>query len=94
MSDSGRAIGDERERQFNNVWIPPVRTDAVNHPPHYTKHPSGVECIQVTEAMPFLEGNIVKYVWRWRDKNGVEDLKKAKWYLERLIANAERDAQT
>lgn len=77
MSDSGRTIGDERERQV----------DVVNRPPHYRQHPSGVECIQVVEHLPFLEGNIIKYVWRWRDKGGVEDLEKAKWYLDRLIQN-------
>lgn len=77
VSDSGRAIGDERERQV----------DFVNRPPHYKQHPTGIECIQVVEHLPFLEGNIIKYVWRWRDKGGVEDLEKAKWYLDRLIEN-------
>ena len=46
-----------------------------------------VEPIQFIEAnsLGFHEGNIVKYISRWKDKNGVEDLKKAKWYLDRLI---------
>ncbi len=52
---------------------------------HYSR--LGVEPIQFTEAngLGFHEGNIVKYISRWRNKNGIEDLKKAKWYIERLL---------
>lgn len=57
--------------------------DMVNHPPHYNGHPSGVECIQVTERLPFNLGNAFKYVFRHRAKNGREDLEKARWYLNR-----------
>ena len=61
-------------------------TDEVNHPSHYTAHPSGVECIQVTEHMGFNLGNAIKYVWRADLKgNAVQDLKKAAWYIEREI---------
>lgn len=63
----------------------PPASDNVNHPPHYTSHPSGIECIQVTEHMPFNLGNAVKYIWRHEGKNGAEDLRKAIWYLEREI---------
>ena len=71
--------------------IPEVR-NMVEHPPHYTA--GGIECIDAIEAavegLPgrhaYLVGNIIKYVWRYMRKNGVEDLLKAKWYLERLIA--------
>lgn len=60
--------------------------DAVNHPKHYTAHPSGVECITITEHMGFNLGNAVKYVWRADLKNdAVEDLKKARWYIDREI---------
>ena len=59
--------------------------DVVNHPTHYTAHPSGVECIQVTEHLNFCLGNAVKYVWRADLKGGVEDLKKAVWYINREI---------
>jgi hypothetical protein len=55
--------------------------DPVNHPKHYTSHPSGLECIQVTRHMSFNLGNVVKYLWRSDHKNGLEDLKKAAWYL-------------
>lgn len=61
--------------------------DPVNHPKHYTAHPSGIECIQITEHMGFNLGNAVKYIWRADLKNdAIEDLKKAKWYIEREIA--------
>jgi len=69
-------------------------TDLINHPPHYTNHPSGVECIQITEHMGFCLGNAVKYIWRADLKgNAVEDLKKARFYIDREIARreAERD---
>lgn len=61
------------------------RVDMVNHPPHYTSHPSGVECIQITEHMSFTLGNALKYIWRADMKNGVEDLEKAVFYLNREI---------
>ena len=63
-------------------------TDPIHHPKHYTKHPSGVECIQITEYMNFTLGNAVKYIWRagLKDGTGIEDLEKAKWYLDREIA--------
>jgi hypothetical protein len=62
-------------------------TDPVDHPPHYTQHPSGIECIVVTEHMNFCLGNAVKYIWRaGLKRNAVEDLRKAVWYIEREIA--------
>jgi hypothetical protein len=61
------------------------RHDPVNHPTHYTAHPSGVECIQITEHMGFCLGNAVKYIWRADLKNGIEDLEKAAWYINREI---------
>jgi len=62
-------------------------TDFVNRPPHYTSHPSGVECIQITEHMSFCVGNAIKYLWR-ADLKGrsIEDLEKARWYIDREIA--------
>ncbi len=59
--------------------------DPVNHPPHYTSHPSGVECIAITEHMTFLMGNAMKYLWRADLKGGLEDLEKAAWYIQREI---------
>lgn len=68
-------------------------TDMVNHPPHYTSHPSGVECITVTEHMGFCIGNAVKYLWRADLKDdAVEDLKKARFYIDREITRREAQA--
>lgn len=65
--------------------------DVVNKPKHYTEHPSGIECIQVTEHMGFNLGNAVKYIWRCDlKKDAIEDLKKAKWYIEREIAKRDK----
>lgn len=63
-----------------------MTTDLVNRPFHYTQHPSGVECIQITEHMNFCLGNAMKYIWRADLKhNAVEDLEKAKWYIDREL---------
>lgn len=66
---------------------------SIDHPPHYADSFGGVECIEAIESSMsleefkgFLKGNVQKYVWRYSKKNGVEDLKKARWYLERLIS--------
>jgi hypothetical protein len=67
--------------------------DNVNSPPHYNK--SGIECIDAIRAATdngfeyYLQGNILKYIWRYRYKNGTEDLKKAQWYLNKLIQEVE-----
>jgi hypothetical protein len=54
--------------------------DNVNQPKHYTEHPSGIECIQVTEWMSFNLGNAIKYIWRCDLKrDDIEDLEKAAW---------------
>lgn len=71
----------------------PKQHDPVNHPKHYTGHPSGVECIQITEHMGFNLGNVIKYLWRAEDKGApLEDLKKARWYLDREIQKRERQS--
>lgn len=68
-----------------------AESDPVNHPEHYTSHPSGVECIDVTEHMGFNLGNVIKYVWRADLKgDSVQDLKKAAWYLEKEIQRRTR----
>ena len=60
--------------------------DPVNHPKHYTSHPSGVECIEITEHLNFCIGNAIKYLWRAGLKGEqVEDLRKARWYIDREI---------
>ncbi len=60
--------------------------DNINHPQHYTSHPSGVECIDIIEHYPFNIGNAIKYLWRaGRKGDAIEDLEKAKWMVEREI---------
>lgn len=62
-------------------------TDPVNHPEHYAGHPSGVECIRITEHMNFCLGNAVKYIWRagLKSPDAIQDLEKAAFYLAREI---------
>lgn len=73
-------------------WLttPKIEEDVVNHPSHYTD--GGVECIEALEAQltheeyrGYLKGCIAKYIWRERHKGQLESLKKAQWYLNRLI---------
>lgn len=62
--------------------------DVVNHPPHYTQHPSGVECITIIEHMPYNIGAAMKYLWRAGQKDGEpmeQDLQKAAWYVNREL---------
>jgi len=67
--------------------------DPVDHPRHYRVHPSGVECITVTEHFNFNRGNAIKYIWRAGEKgNELEDLKKAEWYLRREIARLSKES--
>ena len=69
-----------------------MRNDPVNHPKHYTNHPSGIECIQITEHMGFNLGNAIKYLWRADLKaDAVEDMKKAVWYIQREIDKRGRE---
>lgn len=66
--------------------------DLVNHPPHYTSHPSGIECIDVVEHYGFSIGNAIKYLWRAGLKgDAIEDLRKAAWYVNREIERRTRD---
>ena len=60
--------------------------DPVNHPRHYTGHPSGIECIEIAEHLNFCVGNAIMYLWRAGLKgDAVEDLRKAAWYVQREI---------
>ena len=77
------SVNDDRLAQcINNV----------NHPKHYTQ--GGIECIDAIKAATVGKtgieavcvANVVKYLWRYEEKNGMEDVKKARWYLERLIS--------
>jgi len=80
------------QSRANVAWAN-QQTDMVNSPPHYNK--AGIECIDAIAAATgdgyehYLQGNIMKYLWRYRYKNGTEDLKKAQWYLTKLIEEVE-----
>ena len=73
-----------------------AKKDIVNHPSHYTQ--GNIECIEaIAEATKQLHGieavataNVIKYVWRWKSKNGIEDLQQAQWYLNHLIKQIQK----
>ena len=66
--------------------------DPVNHPTHYVNN--GIEVIDIIEAynLGFCDGNVLKYLLRWRNKDGMQDLRKAMWYLDRFIKSQEKEA--
>lgn len=81
----------KKQIEFHNV----VPTDNVNNPKHYGQ--GDIECIDYIkdiltdeELIGYYRGNVAKYLHRWRYKNGLEDLKKARWYLEALIQQQSR----
>ena len=87
-----------------NEWTqtinqPDFKPDMVNHPMHYCQ--GGIECIDAIKAAtvnkPGIEAvcvaNVIKYIWRYEAKNGLEDVKKAAWYLNRLIAELEAKSE-
>jgi hypothetical protein len=96
FAKAGAKIGDILQIRLPQDYTVKT-TDSINHPPHYTDHPSKVECITITEWMNFNLGNAVKYIWRFAShpdpvntKAGtLDDLRKAKWYLEREIKRIE-----
>lgn len=70
-------------------------TEQVDHPEHYNSHPSGVECIDVAEHYGFSIGNAIKYLWRAGLKgDAIEDLKKARWYIDREIQKRSKGSKT
>lgn len=90
-----REVGDMVREQAQKQTDHKEIMDMVNSPPHYNK--AGIETIEAIKAMTdggfeyYLQGNIMKYLWRYRYKNGVEDLNKAQWYLKKLIDVVEND---
>lgn len=69
-----------------------TESNSVNHPAHYTQHPSGVECVTIAQEFGYNLGCVIKYVWRagLKSKNPVEDLRKAAQYLAFEIQRHER----
>lgn len=80
-------LSSDKPFDSSRFFKTPEEWDAVNKPKHYNSHPSGVQCIEITRHMNFNCGNAVKYIWRADLKaDAIEDLEKAKWYLEDEIA--------
>ena len=88
---AGEYIQMVKEAPLHIGYEDAVMNDSVNKPKHYTAHPSGIECIEITEHMGFNLGNAIKYIWRCNlKKDAVEDLKKAVWYINREISKREK----
>ena len=81
------------------VKMDEIIPDMVNHPQHYTQ--GGIECIDALKAATVGKrgieavcvANVIKYLWRYEEKNGIEDVRKAKWYIERLLKELEESQQ-
>ena len=84
---------DRKEEANTTRDTEQVEVDRVNSPPHYNN--GGMECIDYIQQQldehfsSYCQGNVIKYLHRWRYKNGVEDLKKAEWYLKAMIRDIE-----
>jgi hypothetical protein len=95
MSSSSKLPGLISEAEHLEI-LKAMNNNSVNHPVHYNKHPSGIECIEIVRHMNFNLGNAVKYIWRAglkgsRQAKLIEDLKKARWYLEDEIKRLESE---
>ena len=83
------------ENAENECYSKESTVDMVNHPSHYTQ--GGIECIDCIKSATvgkvgieaFCVGNAIKYLFRYEEKNGIEDVKKARWYIDRLIKELE-----
>ena len=91
------SINDARPAEWDQVrkdrYTDNRSPDPVNSPTHYT-HGGGIECIDAIDAMlghelslAYYQASVVKYLWRWKYKGGIESLRKASWFLERMIKN-------
>lgn len=83
------------ENAQDSCYVKESNVDMVNHPSHYTQ--GGIECIDCIKSATvgkvgieaFCVGNAIKYLFRYEEKNGIEDVKKARWYIDRLIKELE-----
>ena len=95
-------LNDITPREWDSVSKykrdPHHKNDMVNHPPHYNQ--SGIECLDAIKAATdkgfqyYLQGNIIKYIWRYRYKNGIEDVDKAIFYSKRLREVLENECKS
>lgn len=104
MTDEERAADRKEQDELLDEWYRTEQRNArmtkdnVNSPSHYTQ--AGIECIDaITAAVSGKSGieavcvaNVIKYLWRYELKNGVEDVKKAQWYLNRLVSEMDKPA--
>ena len=81
----------QHSKSWINLGTNNQMSDPVNNPIHYTTHPSGIDCIQISEHFNFCLGNAIKYIWRAGQKGErLEDLEKARWYIEREIKRVKK----
>ena len=97
---NGEARRDGSHLKNDEVNMDENVPDMVNHPQHYTQ--GGIECIDALKAATVGKrgieavcvANVIKYLWRYEEKNGIEDVRKAKWYIERLLMELEESQQS
>ena len=100
ICDFDKWSDDKLAIAYEEVKMDGGSTDMVNHPSHYTQ--GGIECIDALKAATVgkrgIEGvcvaNVIKYLWRYEKKNGIEDIRKAKFYIERLLKELEESQQS
>ena len=100
MCDFDEWSDDKLAIAYEEVKMDGGSTDMVNHPQHYTQ--GGIECIDALKAATVGKrgieavcvANVIKYLWRYEEKNGIEDVRKAKWYIERLLRELEESQQS
>lgn len=93
-----RAAAEKLTEAINRLTAEKIaREDVVNHPTHYTSHPSGVECLEITRHHDFVIGSAIKYLWRAGLKGGsekeLEDLRKARFYIDDRIKTLELEKE-
>ena len=100
MCDFDKWSDDKLAIAYEEVKMDGGSTDMVNHPKHYTQ--GGIECIDALKAATVGKrgieavcvANVIKYLWRYEEKNGIEDVRKAKFYIERLLKELEESQQS
>ena len=100
MCDFEEWSDDKLAIAYEEVKMDGGSTDMVNHPKHYNQ--GGIECIDALKAATVGKrgieavcvANVIKYLWRYEEKNGIEDVRKAKWYIERLLMELEESQQS
>lgn len=100
MCDFYKWSDDKLAIAYEEVKMDDGSPDMVNHPKHYTQ--GGIECIDALKAATVGKhgieavcvANVIKYLWRYEEKNGIEDVRKAKWYIERLLKELEESQQS